>query len=116
LFPDVETVYYHGSPLPHKLERSTENIPNSWQVTLSGAFRSSIKKLRGQEKEKLEHALEDILVAPATAIGNTKAPLSNNLKDFWRYRLGDWRIIYSVDLASRTVTLLDYTHRSKAYH
>lgn len=116
LFPEVETVYYRVSPLAQKIERITENVQNPWQVTLSGAFRSSIKKLRGQEKEKLEHALEDILFAPATAIGNTKTPLSNNLKDFWRYRLGDWRIIYTVDLASKTVTLLDYTHRSKAYH
>ena len=74
------------------------------------------KKLRGIEKEKVESAVADIILSPTTARGNTKTALSNNRRDFWRYRLGDWRIIYFVDSKAKAVTMIDYTHRSKAYH
>ncbi len=32
-----------------------------------------------------------------------------------RYRVGDWRVIYEVDQAEQTVTVLQIVHRSKAY-
>lgn len=38
-------------------------------------------------------------------------------QDFWTFNsIPDARIIYTVDWQSKTVTMLDYTHRSKAYH
>lgn len=93
-----------------------EGENRQWSVTASGRFRAAIKKLRGLEKEKVEAAVTDIMLSPTSAHGNTKTPLSNNLRDFWRYRLGDWRIIYAVDSRAKTVTMLDYSHRSKTYH
>jgi mRNA-degrading endonuclease RelE of RelBE toxin-antitoxin system len=101
-----------------KVQQSTliEVEIHPWNFTLSARFKGAIKKLRGIEKEKVESALADIILSPTTARGNTKTSLSNNRRDFWRYRLGDCRIIYSVDNQAKTVTMIDYTHRSKAYH
>jgi addiction module RelE/StbE family toxin len=101
-----------------KLEQSTpaevDNYP--WNITMSARFRGALKKIRGIQKEKVESAITDIILSPTNARGNTKTSLSNNRRDCWRYRLGDWRIIYTVDSQAKTVTMLDYTHRSKAYH
>ena len=85
-------------------------------MSLSGRFSNAVKKLRGTKGEKVETAVTDIMLSSTTVLGNTKTPLSNNLRDFWRYRLGDWRIIYTVDWGAKTVTMLDYTHRPEAYH
>ncbi len=96
------------------IKNEEEYLP--WRISMSGRFNTIVKKLRGSEREKIEAAVSNIMISPTTATGNTKTPLSNNLRDFWRYRLGDWRIIYTVDSHARVVTVLDYTHRSKAYH
>jgi mRNA interferase RelE/StbE len=33
----------------------------------------------------------------------------------WRVRVGDWRVLYEIDDAAGTVTILRVLHRSKAY-
>ena len=36
-------------------------------------------------------------------------------KNLWRLRIGDYRIIYSIDDANRLVDIIVVRHRSKAY-
>jgi mRNA interferase RelE/StbE len=33
----------------------------------------------------------------------------------WRYRVGDWRVVYRVDEEEKAVTVLLIVHRSRAY-
>ena len=42
-------------------------------------------------------------------------PLSGNLGELWRYRLGDYRIICKLEDESITVLVLKIGHRSKVY-
>ncbi len=44
-------------------------------------------------------------------IKRLKGPLSG----YFRYRVGDWRVVYSVDEQKRVVVVLLIAHRSKAY-
>ena len=44
-------------------------------------------------------------------IKQLKGPLAGH----FRYRIGDWRVIYQVDEQRREVTVLLIVHRSKAY-
>ena len=44
-------------------------------------------------------------------IKRLKGPLSG----YFRYRVGDWRVVYSVDEQKRLVVVLLIAHRSKAY-
>ncbi len=39
--------------------------------------------------------------------------LSGNLKDYWRYRVGDYRLI--AKLEKSFITIVDINHRSKIY-
>jgi mRNA interferase RelE/StbE len=41
--------------------------------------------------------------------------LRESLAGYFRYRVGDWRVIYSVDEDKQQITVLSIVHRSKAY-
>lgn len=41
--------------------------------------------------------------------------LRGALAGYWRYRVGDWRVVYEVDQDSHLITILLIVHRSKAY-
>ena len=42
------------------------------------------------------------------------APLKGE-KDTFRYRFGDWRLLYTIDRAARVVIVVDFKPRGKAY-
>ncbi len=41
--------------------------------------------------------------------------LKGPLTGYFRYRIGDWRVIYRVDEQTHEITVLLIVHRSKAY-
>jgi len=41
--------------------------------------------------------------------------LRGPLEGYWRYRVGDWRVVYRVDEDEHIVTIILIVHRSKAY-
>ena len=59
--------------------------------------------------------IEKIKDSPNTIMGNTIKPLKGNLKNLWRYRVGDWRIIYPPDTEHNTIVILNLSHRKNAY-
>ncbi|MBI3753254.1 MAG: type II toxin-antitoxin system RelE/ParE family toxin [Deltaproteobacteria bacterium] len=42
-------------------------------------------------------------------------PLTGNFKGKYKIRVGDWRIIYSVERSSQIITIHAVEHRSKVY-
>ena len=42
-------------------------------------------------------------------------PLKGKLAGFYRWRVGDWRVVYRVDIDEEVVTILQIAHRSKVY-
>lgn len=47
--------------------------------------------------------------------GNNVKPLKGPLVGFFRYRVGDHRVVYSIDDATRTVSVITIVHRRDAY-
>ncbi len=41
--------------------------------------------------------------------------LRSQLAGHWRYRMGDWRVVYRVDEDKQAVTVILIAHRNKAY-
>lgn len=86
-----------------------------WTIGLSPAFRKAIgsvdKKLQGRILEAIAGISED----PLTAQGDTKKPLEGNLKGLWRYRIGEFRLIYRPESAASIVVLVDFIARSAGY-
>ena len=60
-------------------------------------------------------ALAAIRQSPTRAHGNTVKPLTRDLKGKWRYRLGDYRLVYEPDRERRSVKLLGISHRKDVY-
>ena len=60
-------------------------------------------------------ALSELADTPMTPRGDTVKPLSNALKGLWRYRVGDYRLIYEPRVTSQLVLLVDFVARGGAY-
>ena len=41
--------------------------------------------------------------------------LKGPLEGYFRYRIGDWQVIYKIDETNRRETVMLIVHRSKAY-
>lgn len=60
-------------------------------------------------------AIAEICEGPTSLRGDTVKPLSGELAGRWRYRIGDYRLIYLPDERRRTVFLLAISPRGSAY-
>ncbi len=82
-----------------------------WKLTYLPQAVKILKKLDNPSKEKILDYLQKIAANPES-FGK---PLSANLKGFWRYRVGDFRIICDLRKNELAVLVIDIGHRSKIY-
>jgi len=86
-----------------------------WLIGFSDEFQKSVKKIDKRVKGRIYEAIEQISKSPVQQKGNTIKPLSAKLKGLWRYRVGDYRLVYMPDSKNRTVTLVVFSARGGAY-
>lgn len=86
-----------------------------WLIELSIEFIKSVKKIDKKLKGRILDAIENLSKEPDSQRGDTVKPLTAELKGLWRYRIGDYRLIYRPDNKSRKVTLVTFDPRSSAY-
>ncbi len=73
------------------------------------------KDLRDLDKElalKVIHRITRYLVQDPLKLGK---PLKENLAGLFRYRFGDYRIMYVVDIPEEMITILKVRHRKDIY-
>jgi mRNA-degrading endonuclease RelE of RelBE toxin-antitoxin system len=68
-------------------------------VIFSEDFIKSVAKIDKKLQGRILEALAKITEAPTTIIGDTVKPLSGDLKGLWRYRIGDYRLVYDPNVA-----------------
>ena len=85
-----------------------------WKFTAGKAFQRDLWKQK-QQLDRVMEAIVEICQDPMPAHGNTAKPLRNELQGMWRYRLGDFRIIYEPDTGRSIVHFLGLKPRSEAY-
>lgn len=82
-------------------------------------YRLDIKPSAEKDLDRLDNAIFDRVDAKAGLLtDNPRPPGSKKLKgyrDLWRMRVGDWRIVYSIDDRARVVTILRVAHRRDVY-
>lgn len=86
----------------------------AWAINYSDTALKELKKLdKASAREIVDYLTEKIAVLddPTTA---GKA-LTGTLATFWRYRVGDMRVICHIDKGEVTVLVLHVGHRSKVY-
>ena len=76
---------------------------------------SSIKKMDKKLQGRILEAITKITLSPTTSSGDTIKPLTADLEGYWRYRIGDYRLIYKPVEKLREILLISFGSRGSAY-
>ena len=71
-----------------------------------------LKRLDKPVRQKIFERIETYLSKDPVGLGK---PLRQNLSGMFRYRYGDYRIIYIVDMLEESITILEVGHRKEIY-
>jgi mRNA interferase RelE/StbE len=84
-----------------------------WNIALTQKAKKQLAKADFQTKEKILNFLyqEELRKSPKIFGKN----LRGNLKKFWRYRVGDYRIICELKNAELVVLVIEIGHRGNVY-
>lgn len=84
-----------------------------YEILLTHDAQESYQAADDSLTRKLNRCFDQLRYDPCRHpnIKRLKGPLTGH----WRYRVGDWRVVYQVDENKHTVTVLLIVHRSKAY-
>ena len=98
------------------LQRSPIPFDRDWTFKLTSEFKKNInhhndKKFQGRVLE----AITELSCNPIETQGDTIKRLSGEFAGKWRYRIGEYRLIYLPDLTSHTIVLLAIRPRGEAY-
>lgn len=97
----------------------TEPLPKTeikgWLFSLTSKFRDSVSRLDKKLQGRILGSVMQICQNPMEPHGDTVRPLSGDLKGKWRYRIGDYRLIYQPDEKNRIIFLLAVFPRGEAY-
>lgn len=107
--------YYRTDIKKYVENKKREILTSDWTVLITPKFKKSFKKISADVEKRALDCIETILKDPLQTISNTCKPLSGNKKGLWRYRFGDYRIIYEPDKDTQNLIFLDISDRSNAY-
>ncbi len=71
-----------------------------------------LKKLNRSSAKKVVAKVKNYLIQDPVKLGT---PLKGNLKGLYRYRIGEYRVIYVIDQAEKKIIILNVKHRKKIY-
>jgi mRNA interferase RelE/StbE len=86
---------------------------SEWQVATTATFDEAVKRLdRAVAKRVLKYLATLATLDHPRARGKG---LSGNRAGYWRYRVGDYRLVVAIAESEMTVVALDVAHRSVIY-
>ncbi len=89
---------------------------SSYQIAETKSFRKGLEKDR--ELWKLYGKLTDYvypLLRESPSYGPNRKRLSGEFSDFYRFRVGDYRLFYTINETERIVFIVALRHRKNAY-
>ena len=84
---------------------------NSYAVELKPSARKELESLPDTVLTRVIRKIESLARDPRP--GGCKKLKGYN--DLWRVRIGDWRVVYIINDATRLVSVTRIAHRSKVY-
>ena len=83
------------------------------------SFLIELKQSVRKELDALDDAVFSRIDGKIVELADNPRPVGckklKGYKDLWRIRIGDYRVIYVIDNASRTVTIMHVAHRREVY-
>ena len=89
--------------------------PEPWGFKITDQFMRSINRIDKKLQGRILEAITKLSLSPTTSTGNTIKPLTGDLEGFWRYRIGNYRLIYKPVEKLREITLISFAARGSAY-
>lgn len=86
----------------------------AWKIEIDNDARKAIKKLDKQIQRRIIKFLREKLVKHANP-RQFGEPLHGKLKSFWKYRIGDYRLICEIQDETITVLVINVGHRKDIY-
>lgn len=85
----------------------------AWEIELSEHAVKQLAKLDKQTAKRITSKLREVsqLEDPCS----TGKALTGNLSGFWRYRVGDYRIVCDIERGVLVILVVDVEHRSRVY-
>ena len=84
------------------------------KILFSSEFEESFKKLDKSVQKIIRHWINNRLVNIEDPRTFGK-PLVGDLKNYWRYRIGDYRLIVKIEDNKLTILMIDIGHRKNIY-
>lgn len=85
-----------------------------WKIDVTDEARKQLKKIDKAEAKRILTYLRERVASEEDPRRYGKA-LSGDLGEFWRYRIGNYRVIASIEDQNVTVLVIRVGHRSKVY-
>lgn len=87
-----------------------------WLVGFSDEFNKSMKKYKDKKlMGRVLEAIQKIVENPMIEVGDTIKPLTENLEGKWRYRIGDYRLLYEPKISERKIIIITLATREEVY-
>jgi mRNA interferase RelE/StbE len=83
-----------------------------WQVVYKKSVSSDLRKISHENQYLIRRAIEDKLMTDPSRFGS---PLRRDLKGLMKLRVGDYRVIYSIEKSTVTVFVIKIGHRKEVY-
>jgi mRNA-degrading endonuclease RelE of RelBE toxin-antitoxin system len=106
-----DVVEFRQAPSPRQAKSKKQ-----WLVDLTPSFIKSIQKIDNKLKGRVMEATSRISRNPLTVKGDTVTPLTGDKNGLWRYRIGDYRLVYFPEnIPPPVVTFLKFLPRGEVY-
>lgn len=85
----------------------------AWQIRITKTAEKQITKLDKVIQQRIVKFLREQV--PIDNPRHTGKALHGNKAELWRYRVGDYRLLCSIDDKSHSVIILEVMHRREVY-
>lgn len=92
-----------------------ETIRVGWFFAMTNEFMKTVHNIDRKLQGRILEALEDLSKDPILLRGDTIKPLKGNLDGLWRYRIGDYRLVYQPDQKNKQIILHTFSSRGGVY-
>jgi len=86
-------------------------MPLVYEIVIDDKVIKDLKKIDRLWQKKIVDKIKNTLATNPY----TGKKLVGNLSEFWRLRVGDYRVIYSIDDKIVTVEIMKISHRKEVY-
>ena len=83
-----------------------------WKVVYKRSVKKDLKTIPEKIKYLIKRTIEEKLMVDPIRFG---VPLRRSLKGFMKRRVGDYRIIYSIEKKTVTIFVIKIGHRKEVY-